>query len=146
LNTFKNARIFLPIIFVALGATYCLFTVYDWARTYRIVQRGVLTKGTVVENRRYTYGRYTRQAPVVLFYAQNGEKQLFYSKQYRSQPRFQPGDQVPIWYLPAAPERATLYRSLDFVCSFAAGLFFCGIGALFYWPPVRRLLDSIGTR
>lgn len=138
-------------LMIALGGTlFATIAIREYRNSGHILQAGVQTQGMVVEmaRRPRKVGETVTPnsfAPVVQFTTEKGEQRKYYSTLYSGLNTYQIGQTVDIWYLPDAPDKATMAGGDAWILSLAFGIFglaMCLIGYPWLFGVLRRTLGT----
>ena len=122
------------LIFLAVGAVQLGLGIFFYVRTRRFLRTAVETTGTIVDliESRSSEGGTTFQA-VVEFQTADGRSIRWQESMASNPPAGQPGEQIPVKYDPANPDKARIAKTfrLWFLSGLLVllGLVFLAIGA-----------------
>ena len=146
MDTFASFKLIFASVFALAGTLFLCIAYREWRSSYSIVTQGVQAKGTVIETyrkpRRTGEPPSSAEAPVIQFVTQSGEIKKYYSTLFTTPSSHQPGEQVPIWYLPNDPARATLNGADAWVMPIVFGIFGSVISLIAYSALISMLLKK----
>ena len=130
-------------IFSIFGTLMLAGTVWLWSSSQEIVSAGIRTTGEVIdlEYRDSDEGSGT-YAPIVRFTDRDGNTRYYHSTSSSNPPAYERGEQVTLYYMPGAPERAMIDsfsdRYLGPIILGFMGLIFGGVGYGLLYAQIRK--------
>ncbi len=147
MDTFTSFKLIFASVFALAGTLFLCIAYHEWRSSYSLVTLGVQTEGTVIETyrkpRRTGESASSAEAPVIQFVTQRGEIKKYYSTLFTTPCSHQPGERVPIWYLPNDPARATLNGADAWILPIMFGIFGSVISLIAYSSLISLLLKTI---
>lgn len=113
-NSEKRSLLLVALVFGVVGVVPLLLGIYIYQQRSLFVAEANSAQGVVVEiflatsNARTGGEDIKTYAPRVVFFAASNQKVEFRSRASKSDPGYKVGDQVPVLYDPATPEKAKI--------------------------------------